>query len=210
MVNAIIDLHGPEGVGSWAKVKAAGIEAIIHKATEGQDFVDAKYADRRAATRKAGFLWGSYHFGTAADPKKQAENFLKVVKPTDKDLIVLDFEDNEHKPSNTMKLSQAEAFVTHIHAETGRFPGLYGSHAQLTEKLKGHPDSVLKNCWLWLAAWKKDPKPVAVWKEFKIWQYTDGITGPDDLPKTVPTIGVCDRSQFNGTEAEMREFFGAD
>lgn len=207
MLNAIIDLHAPEGVESWAKVKAAGIEAVIHKATEGKDFTDAKFASRRVSAQQAGLLWGSYHFGTASDPVAQARHFLSVVNPGPRDVIVLDFEENELKPQNSMSIRQAETFVTFVHEQTGRFPGLYAG-ADLRAMLNGQPNPILAKCWLWLAHWHDEPKLIPGWNELTIWQYTDGIKGPG--PHTIPGIGVCDRSKFNGDLAALRTFFGAE
>jgi lysozyme len=187
-------------------VKAAGIAAVIHKATEGKDFTDSEYAKRRKEAQEAGLLWGSYHFGTASDPVEQADHFLAVVKPADRDVIVLDYELNEPNPGNTMSMQKAEAFVTRVFEKTGRYPGLYAG-AHLRDQLNGTPNPVLAKCWLWLAAWHEHPKPLAGWSKFILWQYTDGVTGPE--PHTVPSIGVCDRSQFNGTMDELRAFFGA-
>jgi lysozyme len=206
MLNAIVDLHAPEGVESWAKVRDAGIAAVIHKATEGQDFTDAKYETRRAAAPQAGLLWGSYHFGTASDPEKQAKHFLSVVNPGPNDLIVLDLEENEKNPHNSMSIKQAVTFLSIVHDETGRWPGLYAG-ADLRDMLNGHGHPILSNCWLWLAHWHDEPKLIPGWDNWTLWQYTDGIQGPE--PHTIPGIGVCDRSKFNGDLAGLQKLFGA-
>jgi lysozyme len=63
LLNAVIDLSHYNTVTSFQQVGMAGIIGIIHKATEGMNFVDAKYDEHRAAALSAGLLWGAYHFG---------------------------------------------------------------------------------------------------------------------------------------------------
>lgn len=213
MLDVVIDLHGPEPVKSWDLVKSAGIRAVIHKATEGMDFTDKEFAKRRTEARDAGMLWGSYHFGTAADPEKQAQNFLSVVNPGPKDLIVLDLEKNEKKPWNSMSVKKAEIFVTYVHEQLGRWPGLYAG-AYLRDFLHGKPNPVLSNCWLWVAAWLDEPYLLPGWTRWELWQYSGGTsktTGPHTkVPAPVPgLVEPPDRSKFNGDEEALNKFFGA-
>ena len=51
-------------VSDFAAVRRSGILGVIHKATEGGDFVDKSYAIRQPQAEQAGLLWGAYHFGT--------------------------------------------------------------------------------------------------------------------------------------------------
>src|SRR5882672_10130981 len=67
------------------------VVAIIHRATIGGR-VDRKYAERRDKAKKRGYKWGAYHFGRPGDPIKQADFFLKTVRPADDELIALDLE----------------------------------------------------------------------------------------------------------------------
>ncbi|HSU12920.1 glycoside hydrolase family 25 protein [Longimicrobium sp.] len=213
MLDVVIDLHGPEPVKSWEMVKNAGIMAVIHKATEGMDFTDKKFAQRRVEAQKAGLLWGSYHFGTASDPGKQARNFLEVVDPGPKDLIVLDLEENFKNPPNSMSVHKAEVFVTFVHDRLGRWPVLYAG-ADLRSLLNGKPNEILRNCELWLADWRDEPHLLPGWDRFALWQYSGGTsktTGSHTkVPHPVPgLVEPPDRSKFNGDEQEMRKFFGA-
>lgn len=214
MLDVVIDLHAPEKVASWDLVKGAGIHAVIHKATEGMDFVDGRFKERRVAAQKAGLLWGSYHFGTASDPEKQARNFLDVVAPGPRDLIVLDLEENELKPKNSMSVHKAEVFVTYVHDQLGRWPGLYAG-ADLRSLLNGKPNPILSNCWLWLADWRDEPHLLPGWSEWTLWQYSGGTaktTGPHTkVPSPIPgLLEPSDRSIFNGDEQGLRKLFGAD
>jgi lysozyme len=61
MINTIVDIFHQNSI-DFDRVKAAGIVAIIHKATEGSRFKDSEYQNRRAHAKELGFLWGGYHF----------------------------------------------------------------------------------------------------------------------------------------------------
>jgi lysozyme len=69
------------------RVQAAGVEALLHKATQGAGFTDSAYASRRAAAKDLGLLWGAYHFGTGDDPVAQAQFFLSVASPASQDRL---------------------------------------------------------------------------------------------------------------------------
>ena len=134
--NIVIDLsHHNENV-DLAEVSAAGIVGVIHKATQGSGFKDPRYAARRRQAQQAGLLWGAYHFATAADPVAQAKFFLSVSQPGLADLVVLDFEQNEGTPGNTMTLNQARTFISTVQDTMGITPGLYGG-AYLKQQLSG-------------------------------------------------------------------------
>jgi lysozyme len=117
-------------------------------------------------------------------------------------LLVLDFEGNPTGPS--MTLEEARAFVTHLKAETGRWPGLYSGH-YIKELLGGASDPVLANCWFWLAQYGPTAVVPANWSAWTLWQYTDGAIGPQ--PHEVDGVGRCDRDKFNGSSAELRTFW---
>ena len=206
-INVLVDLsHHNEAV-DFAKMKAAGIVGVIHKATQGLTYVDKTYASRRRKAVDCGLLWGAYHFGVGADGSDQAQFFLKVTKPDEQTLLVLDYEPNLTGP--TMALDQAREFVEHVAEATGRWPGLYSGHL-IKEQLGGvtPPDRQLSKCFLWLAQYN-GPKPLNIPSTFKtwtFWQYTDGVHGPE--PHRVDGVGLCDRNKFNGSLARLRKLWG--
>jgi lysozyme len=80
-INVVVDLsHHNENV-DFVKMKADGIVAVIHKATQGLTYVDKTYATRQRAASKAGLLWGAYHFGVGGDGSDQAAFFLETIQP---------------------------------------------------------------------------------------------------------------------------------
>jgi len=184
----VIDLSHFNPPPDFARAKSAGIAAVIHKATEGATFLDPTYAARRPQAARAGLLWGAYHFGTADDPVAQAHFFLESVQPAPP-ILVLDYETN---PSGlSMSIAQARTFVSTIQQLTGNWPGLYGG-AWLKESLAETRDPVLANCWLWLSQFDPTAQIPSTWTAWTLWQFTDSAT--------IPGIGRCDLSRFNGPD----------
>ena len=206
-LNSVVDLSHHNVVTSFEEAKAAGILGVFHKATEGTIFVDARYDERRAPAKAAGLLWGAYHFGAHGDIKGQVRHFLNVANPNPSDLLVLDFEPNSRE--GTMTLTEAEAFVEQVQQETGRFPGLCSGQSFLKEQLGKRTDTILKNCFLWIARYSsKIPEVPPAFKDFDFWQYSDGNAGPQ--PHQVPSIGRCDRDKYNGDEESLRQLWGQE
>jgi len=205
-INVVIDLSHHNGTVNFQKVKASGILGVIHKATQGVGYVDPNYAANRKKALDAGLLWGSYHFGVGGDGVDQADHFLGVVgpgQPGEQRLMVLDFEANSQGTS--MSLIEAHAFLTHVQASTGRFPGFYSGH-YVKELLGTSSDPILAQCWFWLSQYGPTAVVPPNWKTWTMWQYTDGGMGAQ--PHTVPGAGRCDRDQFNGGEAGLRKLWG--
>jgi lysozyme len=203
--NAVIDISHHNTIQNFSRVATAGVRAVIHKATQGTRFVDPTFESHRDQILQAGLLFGAYHFGTAGSGTDQAEHVLSVAGPDT--LLVLDLEGNPQ--GFDMALEEAEEFVHHIAEKTGRFPGLYSGHT-LKEMLsaagiRDPQQTVLSQCWLWIAQYGPKPLIPTIWSRWTLWQYTDGAAGP--LPHEVDGIGRCDRDQFNGSEAELLAFW---
>jgi lysozyme len=201
MLDVVIDLSHYNNGGvvtiDFGAVAGGGVSGVIHKATQGTSVVDPAYAARRPAALAAGLLWGAYHFGSAADGAQQADFFLRTVDPAGSDLLVLDLEatyDASGQQTASMSLAQAEAFVTHVNQQTGRWPALYGG-SYLKSLLGSHTDTTLARCWLWIAEYTSAAAPSLPtgWPTWTLWQYTES--------GSVPGItGAVDRDRFNGSE----------
>ena len=200
MLNVVVDLSHYNTVTSWHAIRAAGIYAVIHKATQGISFVDDQYTTRKQGAMAAGLLWGAYHFGDCSDPTAQAQHFLDTIQPELTDLLVLDFEPCD----DTMTVPHAEAFVEEIWAQTGRAPGLYSGQSFLTDCLQGATHTLLQACWLWLARYSSSmPVVPPLWDTWTMWQWTD--------QGTVPGIsGPCDRNRFNGDLNGLYRLWGIE
>ena len=194
MSDVVIDLYHADKVSvDFSAVKAAGIAAVILKATQGTSFVDPTFAPRVADARDAGMLVGAYHFLDGTSPVDQVAHFLSVVGSTSDVLLALDFEANEPSQATVTQVASA---INAVKAVTGRFPVLYTNRYMVATS-----NPILSQCSLWLAEYGSNPVCPPGWTEWKLWQNTDGQTGSD--PKSVPGIGPCDRSRFAGTVAEL-------
>jgi len=194
MTDNIIDVsHWNEPV-DVRKVAAAGIVAVIAKATQGTAYADPAYASFRRKVAAQGLLWGSYHFGTGDDVAAQVDHYLDIASPGDDDLACLDFEPDPHGAS--MTLSQARDFAGIFRQRTGRYPVLYGGY-WLKQQLGTHADALLAQCPLWLAQYG----PAAVlppgWTAYTLWQFTDRAQG-------IPGVRKVDRDRFTGSDAVLR------
>jgi lysozyme len=199
MINTIIDTYHGNSV-DLEETLEGGVVAIIHKATQGANFRDSKYHQRRDRAKELGFLWGAYHFSTGGSVTDQVENFLSYAKPEEDELISLDWEPSD---GPDMTLAQARHFVQMIKDETGRWPLIYGGHL-LRESIGHNPDTILSNCPLWYARYASSPIgiPTSVWPTYTLWQYTDGDVGPQ--PHDTPGTSGADRNIFQGTTQQLK------
>lgn len=137
-------------------------------------------------------MWGAYHFGIGEkNGKDQAEHFLETIGDSSGVLLALDIEENKGGKNVTPK--QAEDFVDKVHEVTGRLPLIYGSPCFL----ENFATPTLTECPLWVAKWGEEPTLPKGWKNWTLWQYTDGKSGKK--PHEVEGIGPCDRNKFKGT-----------
>ncbi|HYC61742.1 MAG TPA: glycoside hydrolase family 25 protein [Thermoanaerobaculia bacterium] len=193
MFDGIIDINHNNEI-DLSAAKAAGIVAIIHKATEGATFQDPLYATRRAGAQQLGLRWGAYHFGTAADVGQQYQNFIATAQPEAGDLVALDYELND---GNQMSQQQAEEFVTQFEQQYGYLPLIYGSNL-LTAVSSTSP---LSRCALWIAEYVSAAQPTMppAFNSYTLWQFTDGTS-----PTPLQTAGVTlDRDRYDGTQEAL-------
>lgn len=224
--NSIVNLsHYDEMRPDFVQMRREGVVAAIHEATYPLGKIDEKYGQRQVEARRAGLLWGAYHFADATDPIRQADRFLNTVAAHwragkgDKNdpgvLLVLDFEKNGHYPGGTMRVDQAVAFIERIKQRTGKFPGVYSGEYRIRDVLNSKSvgaahRSCLQKCWLWVANYHYQPQVVAPWSGWHLWQYTgDGVC---DLPRSTHPIGIAnirraERNIFRGSSGAVRDFW---
>jgi lysozyme len=182
----------------------AGVAAVMLKATEGATFRDPAFATLLARAQDAGLLTGAYHFGTAADPAAQLDNFITAVTAAaggfGQVAAVLDVETNTPNPAETMHPDQAEQWAAGLRARTGCTPFIYAG-AYLREHGGATSRPNLASCPLWLAQYGRHPQPLPGWTSWTLWQFTDGHLGP--YAGTVPGIGRCDQSAFRGAPIDL-------
>ena len=115
-----------------------------------------------------------------------------------------------------MSVAQAVAFVQRIKQRTGKYPGLYGSENRLRQMLYGRGAlaahrEILTNCWLWIANYHYEPRHIAPWSNWHMWQYTGD--GKCDLrlrksyPTSVANVRKAERNIFRGSDATLKAFW---
>ena len=222
-LDAVIDIsHGVE-VSDFGLIRSSNILGIIHKSSEGGDWVDPAYETRRAQAQAAGLLWGAYHFGTRQySGADQAAAFLAAARPGPSTVMALDVEFNDANPRNTMELAQAEAFVLAVRQATGRLPMVYvhpnwangispPGRSQRIDPIM--PGSILARCELWLADYREEPELPMGWADrgWRLWQYVGDQTVADvaygSEPNMVQGVSHCDRNLFAGDAAALQRFW---
>jgi GH25 family lysozyme M1 (1,4-beta-N-acetylmuramidase) len=63
----------------FAALRAAGVEEVIHKSSQGAREVDPRYAARRPLAVAAGLRWSAYHFCTSDPVPAQLAHFLASI-----------------------------------------------------------------------------------------------------------------------------------
>lgn len=217
LTTGIVDVHHADGRCDLAAFRAGGGVALIHKATEGGDFVDKSFATVLPTLKPAGILAGAYHFANAGDPIRQAEHFLRTVEAHPGALLVLDCETApKGSKLGTMSAAQAATFVEHVHEATGRWPVFYTYDHLLRSMMRSAPAEVratLGRCPLWLAKYGPAPAPFpsswGAWSTWSLWQYSSSLdNGPSDrvaYPRGVPGFKrkSQDRSVFRGLPDDL-------
>jgi lysozyme len=223
-LDVVIDISHNVTVTDFQSVRRSNILAVIHKATEGGDWIDPSYGIRRRQAESAGLLWGAYHYGTRQySGADQAAAFLSTAQPNAGTLIALDLEPNDPKPRNSMTLAQAEAFVVTVQRATGRTPMLYTTGGYADGRRHGRArvglgqpimqGSVLAQCDLWLADHRESPEVPSAWagRGWQLWQYSADQTEADSAygapSKAVAGLTHCDRNLFAGNEVALYTYW---
>nr|WP_051177108.1 GH25 family lysozyme [Rhizobium mesoamericanum] len=155
------------------------------------------FQTRRLVARAAGLLWGSYHLARPGNPVDQANHFLEYADPKNDEMMILDLEGID--PEKFMSLEDAQIFVGHIRARTGRYPVLYTNHntaRYIAAYRKDYP--VLARLPIWYARYKPDVKgvfPMGNWDNYLMWQFSSGANCskrhcPYRVPGTLTDIDV--------------------
>jgi len=196
----VVDLsHHNGGTYDFDAAKRSGIWGCIYKASEDTDYVDPTYDNARQQAKRAGILWGAYHFFRPGNVSGQVDHFLRTAEPDGDTLLVLDHEDEG------CSLESAKQFMQQVEQRTGQRPCLYSGHL-IKEQLGSRTDSYLAGARLWMAQYGDNPEWPPCWSEMWLWQYTDGVEGP--TPHNVPGIGNCDCNSYQGTQQELENSWG--
>ena len=184
----IIDIshHNADPI-DFAALAADGVHMVVHKCTQGSNYIDNKYAPRRKAALDAGLLWEAYHFADASPVLQQLAHFLAVADLDERMRGALDFEPNGN---STISASNANAFASLLDGRRGIQCLRYTGAAFLTPAAKA-ATPWLRSGPIWWA--KYGAPPTAKWlapmgvepARMVMWQFTDkgrrkGIKGNVD------------------------------
>lgn len=195
----VVDLSRYDDVYDWSKVWAAGIRGVINKATEGTSITDSTYAVRADPARRAGMLYGAYHFLRPGSMEAQALHFISTITPigTYNLLLALDHEDER------VSLQEAKQWLMLVYKQTGRRPILYSGHL-IKDQLEDNIDPMLQETRLWLAQYSAHPTWPPTWDKPWLWQFTGDGQGP--MPHTIDGIhrSGIDIDSFDGTFEQLK------
>jgi GH25 family lysozyme M1 (1,4-beta-N-acetylmuramidase) len=197
-----IERHGKtvhEDLIDWHKLRAAGFLGCVHKATEGEHFIDPLYAVRKPKAIAAGLLWAAYHFMRPGDVGNQVSHFLSVAQAPTFTRFALDYEDEK------LGLWQADRWLELIHTVTKQRAWLYGGGVLKEQLAREHRPS-LAQYQLWLAEYGPNERIPAPWTidDVVLWQRSGDGIGPG--MHDVPGVGrKQDIDYFDGTDEELKE-----
>lgn len=204
-----IDIYHQDAVVDFAEVKAAGIDFVWHKCSEGLA-ADPLYMHRRQAfaDNKVKYF-GAYHFFHGHDPKAEAEFFVNHAEVEDGLALAIDWE--QLRDGTSAKAPQAAAFLEEVLTlvATRKSMWVYGGNV-LKENIAGH-DQAAASYWqqfyLWLCQYGPHFVLPDAWRGKAgapdLWQNNGDQSGPG--PHRIPGIsGFCDNSCIvDGTEDDL-------
>ncbi len=194
----VINCYGPNEINFAKVITDDKVGGVIQKATEGLDYYDEKYAQRKKEVLYHNLLFGAYHVGRDGDPIAQAEFFLKKVGDFSDVLLVLNLESDE---PDYMNMENAQKFIYHVHKKTGKYPVVYVNH-KVFDDIVEHYDqnSLFANCLIWYERLMKDLPLTqvknSVWQRYFLWQFASKINCEEKnicyytVPGTKKNIGL--------------------
>lgn len=197
-----IDISHWQDFPDFEEVRAAGVIAMIHKATEGTSYVDPNRAKNCSAAIAAGIEVATYHWiKPGNNGPAEMRFYLDTVQPVEGERMVIDYEENGCNLNNlieavkTLKADPRKIKVT-----------VYSGHL-LKEQISGSRNAYLaENTDLWLAQYTSGTPtwPDETYPQWALWQYSesgqiDGIYG-----------GEVDLNRFNGSDDELLAWIKAD
>ena len=180
---------------------ADGIRLVIHKATQGADFVDPTYASRRKRALDAGMLWEAYHFADASPPRAQSNNFMAVAQPDAGMRLALDVEPNH---GSTISPGDADALADGLDQRRGVQTWRYSGMGWMTPAAISATARLRAGPWWWA---KYGPQPTAArlamvgidWQRVCLWQETESGTRRG-------VAGSVDESYWLGTMDDLSRY----
>lgn len=178
--------------------KIAG-QFVIVKATEGSYYTNPSYTKQVRETLAGGKKLGLYHFAGGGNWKREADYFLRTVKPyLNKAILVLDYEGPAVTAGGVL---WAKYWLDYVYSKTGTKPLIY---LGLADENRFNWSPVAKKYGLWVAQYNNmNPHygyklrslygHLRNWSKYTILQYTS--TG-----RLAGWVGNLDLDYYAGTE----------
>lgn len=161
------------------------IQYVYIKATEGATHVSTHYRRNIENARKHGIKVGSYHFlRTTSSIRRQFENFTRVVKIEEQDLIPLLDVEKRGKWSNKQLQDSVKLFADLLEAHYGCRPMIYSN----TTWFNNYLGPQFANYPLFIARYSKTEPQLNYGAKWILWQFSDkgrikGIDANVDLSR---------------------------
>jgi GH25 family lysozyme M1 (1,4-beta-N-acetylmuramidase) len=217
-----IDVSRWQPTVAWVKVKGAGMDFVVIKASQAT-FADPLFKAHWAGARAAGLLRGAYHFFMPdADPLKQVDIYLKTLGDDPGDLLpVLDIEAKTTNPTAYAKGSKI--WLDEVEKRLKRKPIIYTAawYWNTTMLIGGKFPEWAADYPLWVAAYPvKDGAPTLddmaagkykpalpkSWSSWMFWQYSE--RGRVDGVVTDGKPANTDLNVFAGSLNDFRQAMG--
>lgn len=161
LVGVDISHHNGSIMDKLKQVITFPIHFVICKATEGTSFVDTRFDANMDNAEDMGLLRGAYHYVNSKDvhnadaAMKEAEHFVRRVRPYGDALLALDFEEKSMLSQDGVDyLTLVASRVKNL---TGTPPLIYVSESVV--KQFDFSGCVKVGCGLWVAKWMKNRVP---------------------------------------------------
>jgi lysozyme len=177
-----IDVSNHQGRIDWDDVATDEVSAVYMKATEGDDFVDKRFAENWSGAGSAGIARGAYHFFTlCSSGAAQAANFLRVLPSDPKALapaIDLEYSACSKRPDNNTFQQELRTFIETVESKVGKEVVVYA----MPSFTKAYP---IDDTWIrdrWIRRLFRRPADAG----WAVWQVSDrgrvkGISEPVDI-----------------------------
>lgn len=176
-----IDVSHWQGNIDWKKVANDGVKFAFIKASEGSNYVDAKFKTNVEGANATGIKTGAYHyakFSSVPEAIKEANHFLSTVAGLTLTYpLVLDLEEDKKKVGKKILTDAALAFLK-VLTDAKRSVILYSGKSFIENNLD---ESKFKDVPLWVARYNS-----TLGRKADIWQYASngivsGINGKVDM-----------------------------
>lgn len=183
-----IDVSAYQGDIDWARVKAAGVDFVILRASGGVG-KDQNFEANYTAAHAVGLGVGAYYCTAATTPEqaeKEADLLLTWLEGKRLEYPVyfdIEGDDQSALPDNAARTALCTAFVGRM-KQAGWCAGVY-SYKSWFETMLDLP-ALMQESEIWWAHWPQSGQPDIDYSRYGLWQYAsdgrvDGVNGDVDV-----------------------------